>query len=129
MRKLRRQRRSGGCDGLGGTWGYPSSVVVCLGYRAMKKGREGIEFTTKTQADYASEMRACAQEIEAHQINRFLDWSAECDNPTAKTQSDIDRAYRARQQALGIVRKTVRVPAKRWVELQAIVAKMREEAK
>jgi hypothetical protein len=46
-----------------------------------------------------------------------------------QTQTDIDRAYRARQQAQGIVRKTVRVPAKRWVELQAIVAKMREEAK
>ena len=51
----------------------------------------------------------------------------ECDKPKP-TQTEIDRAYRKRQKAQGIVRKTVRVPADRWEELQAILAKMRGEA-
>lgn len=44
-----------------------------------------------------------------------------------KKQVDLDRAYRARQREQGIVRKTVRVPANRWQELQDICARMREE--
>jgi hypothetical protein len=64
-----------------------------------------------------------------------MDLCFECNKPKhiirrlkPKTLVDIDRAYRKRQKAQGIVRKTVRVPAHRWVELQAIVAKMREDA-
>lgn len=44
-----------------------------------------------------------------------------------KTQTDHDRKYRAKQEAKGVVRKTVRVPANRWKELQAICDKMRRE--
>ncbi len=51
----------------------------------------------------------------------------ECNASRPKTQTELDKAYRARQRAQGIVRKTIRVPADRWEELQAIAAKMREE--
>ncbi len=48
-------------------------------------------------------------------------------NIKPRTQAELDRAYREKQKAQGIVRKTIRVPADRWEELQAIAAKMREE--
>ena len=44
-----------------------------------------------------------------------------------KTQTDHDKKYRARQADQGIVRKTVRVPAVCWPELQEICAAMRKE--
>lgn len=44
-----------------------------------------------------------------------------------KTQTELDKAYRDKQREQGIVRKTVRVPADRWEELQAITARMRAE--
>jgi hypothetical protein len=42
-------------------------------------------------------------------------------------QTAADRRYRKKQKASGIVRKTVRVPEDRWVELQAILKAMRDD--
>ena len=44
------------------------------------------------------------------------------------SQTEADKRYRAKQLERGIVRKTVRVPAHRWAELQQIAAKMRDES-
>jgi len=43
-------------------------------------------------------------------------------------QVAADKRYRARQKANGIVRKTIRIPANRWEELQAIAKVMRDNA-
>ena len=43
-------------------------------------------------------------------------------------QVAADKRYRKRQQAKGIVRKTIRVPENRWEELQAIAKVMRDNA-
>jgi len=45
-----------------------------------------------------------------------------------KTQVELDQAYRARQAAKGIVKKTVQVPLVRWPELQSLAKAMRTEA-
>tara|TARA_R110000822_G_scaffold265277_1_gene389210 strand:+ start:496 stop:678 length:183 start_codon:yes stop_codon:yes gene_type:complete len=45
-----------------------------------------------------------------------------------KTQAELDQAYRKRQLAHGIVRKTIRVPLDRWPELMEVAADMRREA-
>jgi hypothetical protein len=46
-----------------------------------------------------------------------------------KTQVEMDRTYKAKQRALGIVRKTIQVPLKDWPELQAIAKTMCKAAK